>query len=86
MANTHEFGHTKWIGEAIIQFNSILYYLCAESTATRPITDTAQRRYNNNNIVKQCSNNNDNNNNNNNSRSKQSTDIITIIRQVKPLC
>jgi hypothetical protein len=30
-------------------FNSILYYLCAESTATRPITDTAQRRYNNNN-------------------------------------
>jgi hypothetical protein len=22
--------------------NSILYYLCAESTATRPITDTAQ--------------------------------------------
>jgi hypothetical protein len=26
----------------IIQFNSILYYLCAESTATRPITDTAQ--------------------------------------------
>jgi hypothetical protein len=33
----------------IIQFNSIIYYLCAESTATRPITDTAQRRYNNNN-------------------------------------
>jgi hypothetical protein len=30
---------------AIIQFNSILYYLCAESTATRPITDTAQYRY-----------------------------------------
>jgi hypothetical protein len=60
----------------IIQFNSILYYLCAESTATRPITDTAQRRYNNNNRVKQCSNNNDNNNNNNNSStSKQSTDI-----------
>jgi hypothetical protein len=27
-----------------IQFNSILYYLCAESTATRPITDTAQYR------------------------------------------
>jgi hypothetical protein len=26
----------------IIQFNSILYYLCAEPTATRPITDTAQ--------------------------------------------
>jgi hypothetical protein len=47
-----------------IQFNSILYYLCAESTATRPITDTAQCRYNNNIIVKQCSNNNDNNNNN----------------------
>jgi hypothetical protein len=31
----------------IIQFNSILYYLCAESTATRPITDTAQYRYTN---------------------------------------
>jgi hypothetical protein len=28
-----------------IQFNSILYYLCAESTATRPITVTAQGRY-----------------------------------------
>jgi hypothetical protein len=26
--------------EIIIQFNSIHYYLCAESTATRPITDT----------------------------------------------
>jgi hypothetical protein len=25
--------------------NSILFYLCAESTATRPITDTAQCRY-----------------------------------------
>jgi hypothetical protein len=25
--------------------NSILYYLCAESTATRPITDTAQCNY-----------------------------------------
>jgi hypothetical protein len=25
--------------------NSILYYLYAESTATRPITDTAQCRY-----------------------------------------
>jgi hypothetical protein len=25
--------------------NSILYYLCAESTATRPITDPAQCRY-----------------------------------------
>jgi hypothetical protein len=25
-----------------IKFNSILYFLCAESTATRPITDTAQ--------------------------------------------
>jgi hypothetical protein len=36
-------------------------------------------------IVKQCSDNNNNINNNNN-RSKQSTDIITIIRQVKPLC
>jgi hypothetical protein len=30
--------------EIIIQFNSNLYYLCAEPTATRPITDTAQRR------------------------------------------
>jgi hypothetical protein len=28
-----------------VQFNSILYYLCAESTATGPITDTAQYRY-----------------------------------------
>jgi hypothetical protein len=26
----------------VIQFNSVLYYLCAESTAVRPITDTAQ--------------------------------------------
>jgi hypothetical protein len=25
--------------------NSILYYLCAESIATKPITDTAQSRY-----------------------------------------
>jgi hypothetical protein len=25
--------------------NSILYYLCAEPTATRPITGTAQCRY-----------------------------------------
>jgi hypothetical protein len=25
-----------------IQFNSIIYYLCAESTALRPITNTAQ--------------------------------------------
>jgi hypothetical protein len=29
--------------------NSILYYLCAELTATRPITDIVQRKYNNNN-------------------------------------
>jgi hypothetical protein len=28
----------------IIQFNSILYFLCAGSTATMPITDTAQHR------------------------------------------
>jgi hypothetical protein len=78
----------------VIQFNSILYYLCAESTAKRPITDTAQRRYKNINSntviriiskVKQCSNNDDdddddnnNNNNNNNSRPKQSTDLIII--------
>jgi hypothetical protein len=67
----------------IIKLNSLLF-MC-RVTATRPITDTAQRRYNNNNNrVKQCSNNNYNNNNN--SRSNQSTDIITIIRQVKPLC
>jgi hypothetical protein len=33
----------------MIQFNSILYYLCAKSTATRPITDAAQHRYNSNN-------------------------------------
>jgi hypothetical protein len=29
--------------------NSIIYNLCAEPTATKPITDTAQCRYNNNN-------------------------------------
>jgi hypothetical protein len=29
----------------VILFNSILYYLCAESIATRLITDTAQYRY-----------------------------------------
>jgi hypothetical protein len=29
----------------MIQFNSILYYLCAESTAARSITDTTQGRY-----------------------------------------
>jgi hypothetical protein len=29
----------------LIQFNSIIYYLCAESTATRPITNTAQCSY-----------------------------------------
>jgi hypothetical protein len=28
-----------------IQFNSVLYYLCAESTARRPVTDTAQCNY-----------------------------------------
>jgi hypothetical protein len=28
-----------------IQFNSILYYLCAESIAVRPITDTAECTY-----------------------------------------
>jgi hypothetical protein len=28
-----------------IQINSILYYLCAESTATRPITDTTECSY-----------------------------------------
>jgi hypothetical protein len=31
----------------IILINSILYYLCAESTAKRPITDTAQSRQTN---------------------------------------
>jgi hypothetical protein len=45
----------------IIQFNSIIYYLCAESTVTRPIIDTAQRRYKNSNIVQWYSNNNNNN-------------------------
>jgi hypothetical protein len=30
---------------SVIQFNSILYYLFAESTTTRPITDTAQCRH-----------------------------------------
>jgi hypothetical protein len=87
--------HHRGGGLRIVQFNSILYYLSAESTATRPITDTAQRRYKNNNSntiiiriiivgkVKQCSNNNDNNNNikNNNNRPKQSTDLIIIIIQ-----
>jgi hypothetical protein len=34
-----------------IQFNSIIYYLCAESTALRPITDTAQSNNNNNKII-----------------------------------
>jgi hypothetical protein len=29
----------------IIQFSSIIYYLCAEATATRPITDTEECRY-----------------------------------------
>jgi hypothetical protein len=29
----------------VIILNLILYYLCAESTGTRTITDTAQRRY-----------------------------------------
>jgi hypothetical protein len=29
----------------LIQYNSIIYYLCAEPTATRPITGTAQCRY-----------------------------------------
>jgi hypothetical protein len=29
----------------IVSFNSILYYLCAKPTATRPVTDTAQCRY-----------------------------------------
>jgi hypothetical protein len=29
----------------IIKFNSILYYLCAEPTATRPITGTAQAQH-----------------------------------------
>jgi hypothetical protein len=54
---TYETDRTLWLAHYIyinndddnsIQFNSI-YYLRAESTATRTITDTAQRRYNNNN-------------------------------------
>jgi hypothetical protein len=36
---------SKLLSVTIIQFNSILYYLCAESTASNPITDTAQCRY-----------------------------------------
>jgi hypothetical protein len=46
----------------------ILYYLCAELTATRPITDTAQCRYtnNNNNSIQFNSIYNNNNNNNKN--------------------
>jgi hypothetical protein len=43
------FNHQRYRVAPVIQFNSILYYLCAKSTATRPITDTAQRRYKNNN-------------------------------------
>ena len=27
-----------------ILFNSILYYLCADTTATRPVTQTAQEQ------------------------------------------
>jgi hypothetical protein len=42
----------------ITELKSILYYLCAKLTTTRPITDTAQ--HNNNDY------DNDNNNNNNN--------------------
>jgi hypothetical protein len=46
--NNFQNGRAKF--EIIIQFNSvqfnlILYYLWAESTATRPITDTAQCNY-----------------------------------------
>jgi hypothetical protein len=29
----------------VMQFNPIIYYLCAKSTATRSITDTAECRY-----------------------------------------
>jgi hypothetical protein len=36
----------------VIQFNSILYYLCAEPTATRPITGTAKHREINKRIYK----------------------------------
>jgi phosphopantothenoylcysteine synthetase/decarboxylase len=76
-----------------ILFNSIICYLCAESTATRPITDTAQRKYNNNNddnnnsngqsqnsFQLQCSNNNDDDDDdddNNNNRPKQSSTNLT---------
>jgi hypothetical protein len=48
----------------------IIYYLCAESTATRPITDTAQCRCTNNN------NNNNNNNKRNRSTIKSPTSVI----------
>jgi hypothetical protein len=40
--NNKQTKHKVIIILIIIQFNSILYYLCAESTALRPITDTAQ--------------------------------------------
>jgi hypothetical protein len=46
--NSHKVSKICIDDDDSIQFNSI-YYLRAESTATRPITDTAQRRYNNNN-------------------------------------
>jgi hypothetical protein len=38
------YGTRKFI-TPLIQFNSILYYLYAEPTATRPITGTAQCSY-----------------------------------------
>jgi hypothetical protein len=40
---------TNHVGSIGAPYNSILYYLCAEPTATRPITGTAQCNNNNNN-------------------------------------
>jgi hypothetical protein len=36
---------SEMLGPSLWLFNSVLYYLCVESTATGPITDTAQCRY-----------------------------------------
>jgi hypothetical protein len=44
--NNNNNNNQNYQSEVITQFNSsIIYYLCAESTAARPITDTAQCRY-----------------------------------------
>jgi hypothetical protein len=43
--NNNNNNNNNIIITTIIHFNSILYYLRAESTALRPITDTAQCTY-----------------------------------------